>query len=75
MSLLISSAERRVDYYFSSEILGYPGKKSAYFIRCVDCHAHWADDPQAWEAWEEEMRDNEQKLANLEKARVKVQML
>lgn len=45
-----------------SALLGFDAQVTAYYIRCHDCHALWAEDPTAWEAWEEEMLETRQKL-------------
>lgn len=47
---------------FRSTLLGFGAQTTAYYIRCHDCHALWAQDPAAWKAWEEEMVDTQQKL-------------
>ncbi|KAN0080357.1 P-loop containing nucleoside triphosphate hydrolase protein [Tylopilus felleus] len=43
-------------------LLGFGAQTTAYYIRCHDCHALWAQDPAAWKAWEEDMVDTQQKL-------------
>ncbi|KAF8554251.1 hypothetical protein OG21DRAFT_1497134 [Imleria badia] len=49
-------------------LLGFGAQTTAYYIRCHDCHALWAQDPAAWKAWEEEMAETQQKLEAVEKA-------
>jgi SWI/SNF-related matrix-associated actin-dependent regulator of chromatin subfamily A member 5 len=51
-----------------STLLGFGAQTTAYYIRCHDCHALWAQDPAAWTAWEEEMADTQQKLEAAAKA-------
>ncbi|KAH7906758.1 P-loop containing nucleoside triphosphate hydrolase protein [Hygrophoropsis aurantiaca] len=46
-------------------VLGYGITSTAYYIRCHDCHAHWKEHPEAWKTWEEEMKETEEKLAQL----------
>ncbi|KIJ13016.1 hypothetical protein PAXINDRAFT_163783 [Paxillus involutus ATCC 200175] len=43
-------------------LLGFGAQTTAYYIRCHDCHARWAQHPEDWKAWEEEMAETQQKL-------------
>lgn len=45
-----------------SALLGFGAQTTAYYIRCHDCHARWAQHPEDWKAWEEEMAETQQKL-------------
>lgn len=45
-----------------SELLGYGEKSTSYYIRCHDCQQHFRDDPMAWKAWQEEMRETQAEL-------------
>lgn len=49
-------------------LLGFGAQATAYYIRCHDCHALWAQDPTVWQAWEEEMAETQQKLEAAAKA-------
>ncbi|KAG9310832.1 P-loop containing nucleoside triphosphate hydrolase protein [Chiua virens] len=50
------------------ELLGFGAQATAYYIRCHDCHALWAQDSAVWKAWEEEMVETQQKLEAAAKA-------
>jgi len=49
-------------------LLGFGAQRTAYYIRCHECHALWDQDPTAWKAWEEEMAETQQKLEAAVKA-------
>jgi SWI/SNF-related matrix-associated actin-dependent regulator of chromatin subfamily A member 5 len=50
----------------ASALLGYGEKTAAYYIRCQDCHEHFAEHPEAWASWEEEMRETNRRLEEAE---------
>ncbi|KAF8838568.1 hypothetical protein BDN67DRAFT_73595 [Paxillus ammoniavirescens] len=43
-------------------LLGFGAQTTAYYIRCHDCHARWAQHPKDWKAWEKEMAETQRKL-------------
>ncbi|KAF9219876.1 hypothetical protein BS17DRAFT_371007 [Gyrodon lividus] len=49
-------------------LLGFGAQTTAYYIRCHDCHAQWAQDPSVWKDWEKEMAETQQKLEAASKA-------
>ena len=51
---------------FRSELLGYPVRANAYFIRCHDCLNEFRENPTLWESWREEFREVQRKLKKLE---------
>ncbi|KAH7882573.1 P-loop containing nucleoside triphosphate hydrolase protein [Phlebopus sp. FC_14] len=51
-------------------LLGYGPQTTAYYIRCHDCHAHWAKEPEAWKAWEEEMAETRAKMDEANRSEV-----
>ncbi|KAF8342516.1 P-loop containing nucleoside triphosphate hydrolase protein [Amanita rubescens] len=44
------------------ELLGYPTKTNAYYIRCHDCVNEFQENPSLWESWQEEFRQVQRKL-------------
>lgn len=62
-SLMLSAVSAK-----RSALLGYGAQRTAYYIRCHECHALWDQDPAAWKAWEEEMAETQQKFEAAVKA-------
>lgn len=67
--LLFTCCASRVSPFllaFDSLIRDYGAKSTAYYIRCTECHARWKEEPQLWADWQQEMRENEERLARLQ---------
>jgi hypothetical protein len=49
----------------NSQVLGYNGTSTAYYVRCQDCVVYHSEDSEgikAWEEWQQEFRDAEKTL-------------